>query len=317
MLVVDQEYVERLKKEQKRLPRISSLYGMDSIFKEIYKIPTHIPIAQVCLLEHGANFQFSFFYERLLKSQNELIFFDNSHRVKEYNKQTGKKSYPIGPLYPKYRKKKGYEPKNNRYGTLAFPSHSSSQFDFSTGYKRYADDLKLLPVEFHPITICIYYYDILQGHHKLFIDEGFNVITNGYIADPNFIDNLYEHLSSFKYITSNHPGSYAFYALEMGIPFFLYGEGIDNQLLSIGKMNGVNMSDFIQNDFFIGISELMIIAVTKQITITEKLQLAINTIMDEHSILTPNQVRALVMKNWVPLLLKKGISFLKQKLRRN
>ena len=103
MLVVDQEYVERLKKEQKRLPRISSLYGMDSIFKEIYKIPTHIPIAQVCLLEHGANFQFSFFYERLLKSQNELIFFDNSHRVKEYNKQTGKKSYPIGPLYPKYR----------------------------------------------------------------------------------------------------------------------------------------------------------------------------------------------------------------------
>ena len=76
MLVVDQEYVERLKKEQKRLPRISSLYGMDSIFKEIYKIPTHIPIAQVCLLEHGANFQFSFFYERLLKSQNELIFFE-------------------------------------------------------------------------------------------------------------------------------------------------------------------------------------------------------------------------------------------------
>ena len=61
----------------------------------------------------------------------------------------------------------------------------------------------------------------------------------------------------------------------------------------------------------------MIFDVTKQITITEKLQLAINTIMDEHSILTPNQVRALVMKNWVPLLLKKGISFLKQKLRRN
>lgn len=96
MLVVDQEYVERLKKEQKRLPRISSLYGMDSIFKEIYKIPTHIPIAQVCLLEHGANFQFSFFYERLLKSQNELIFFDNSHRVKEYNKQTGKNLIQLG-----------------------------------------------------------------------------------------------------------------------------------------------------------------------------------------------------------------------------
>ncbi|MBK9398313.1 MAG: hypothetical protein IPN55_14175 [Saprospiraceae bacterium] len=166
MLVVDQEYVERLKKEQKRLPRISSLYGMDSIFKEIYKIPTHIPIAQVCLLEHGANFQFSFFYERLLKSQNELIFFDNSHRVKEFKKQTGKKLIPLGHYTQNIGGRKVIEPKLNRYGTLAFPSHSSSQFDFSEGYKKYADDLKLLPVEFHPVTICIYYYDILQGHHQ-------------------------------------------------------------------------------------------------------------------------------------------------------
>lgn len=193
MLVVDQEYVDKLGKEQKKLPRISSLYGMDAIFKKVYKIPSFIPIAQICILEHGANFQFSFFYERLLKSQNELIFFDNSYRVKEYNKQTGKNLIHY-PLYPKYRKIKGYKPKDNRNGTLAFPSHSSSQFDFSKGYKKYADDLKLLPAEFHPITICIYYYDILQGHHKLFIDEGFNVITNGYIADPNFIDNLYGRL---------------------------------------------------------------------------------------------------------------------------
>ena len=310
MLYVDDKYVEELKKEGKRIPRISSLYSMDIIFKKIYKIPKFIPVAMVCLLEHGANFQFSFFYERLLKSKNDLIFFENIFRVNEYYKQTGNKSYPIGPLYPKYRKLKNYQPKHDRSGTLAFPSHSSSQHDFSSGYKKYANDLKLLPEKYHPITICMYYYDIINGHYKIFEEEGFTVITNGYIANPKFPDYLYEHISSYKYTTSNHAGSYAFYSLEMGIPFFLYGDDIKTNFKDFGLMNGVNMKDFVEENFLKTITKQMIFDINTDITITPDLKRSIEVIIDKDNQLSVQSVRNLVLKNWIKILLVKIFSAL-------
>ncbi len=310
MLVVDQEYVEKLKKEQKKKPRLSTLYGMDRIFRLVYKIPFYIPVAQCCLLEHGVNFQFSLFFERLISSKNELIFLDNSHRVNEFEKQTGKKAHAIGPLYPKYRKLKNINPKPDRNGTLAFPSHSSSQFDFSEGYSKYAKDLIQLPENYHPVTICLYYYDILQGHHKIFADAGFQVVTNGYVGDPSFVDHLYENISSHRYITSNHAGSYAFYALEMGIPFFLYGDGIEKQLLSLGTINNMRMKDFISNEFMNRFTSNMIFEINKEITITEELKVCVNLIIDEENNLKSSEVRSLVEKNWLKLLFSKIYNYI-------
>ena len=310
MLVVDQEYVERLKKEQKKKPRLSTLYGMDRIFRLVYKIPFYIPVAQCCLLEHGVNFQFSLFFERLKSSKNELIFLDNSHRVNEFEKQTENQAYAIGPLYPKYRRFKNIVPKLDRKGTLAFPSHSSSQFDFSEGYSKYAEDLKKLPDEFQPVTICLYYYDILQGHHQTFTDAGFTVITNGYVGDAGFVDRLYDHISSFQYITSNHTGSYSFYALEMGIPFFLYGDDIDNQLLKFGTLNGIDMGKYLEEDFLKNFTANLNFDLNYPVTVTPELDECIAYIQDENNQLDPLIVQKLVKRNWWKLILKKGLSYL-------
>ena len=69
-----------------------------------------------------------------------------------------------------------------------------------------------------------YYYDVLQGHHAIFEQAGFEVVTNGYIGDFDFVEIFYDTIRRFRYTTSNHTGSYAYYSLEMGIPFFLYGK---------------------------------------------------------------------------------------------
>jgi len=311
MIIVNDKYVELLRNKRTKKPRISKLYSMDYIFKLVYKIPKYVPVSYVCLLEHGANFQFNYFYERLLKTEDELIFFDNSHRVKSYYNQTGKISYAIGPLYPKYRKLMNIKPKTDRKGTLAFPSHSSSQFDFSKGYLNYINELKNLPDKFHPISICLYYYDIINGHFDLFRDAGFQVLSNGYIGDPQFVNNLYDHISSFQYITSNHLGSYSFYAIEMGIPFFLYGEDIDAELINNGKMNGVNMNDFIKDDFLQKVTKQTIFNINEKIEITPELKDSIDIIMDEKEILSIINVRSLVLNNWLGLLSKKILKFFK------
>lgn len=311
MPVVDDKYVEDLKKKGRKVPRISTLYGMDRIFKEIYGIPSYIPVSLVCLLEHGVNFQFSNFYERLILSKNEMIFLDNSHRSIEFTIQTKKKAYPIGPLYPKYRKVKGISLKSERIGTLAFPAHSNSQIDFSKGYENYVKDLKSLPAKYHPIVICMYYYDILSDRHLIFIDAGFEVITNGYIGDPLFPDRLYENLSSFKYVTSNHAGSYAYYALEFGIPFFLYGGDISSEFSKIGNLNGLDLNKYMKEDFLMKFSNLMKFDVEGEVAITPELIECIEFINDDKNILSSDQVKNLVINNWKSLLFKKTKSVIR------
>ena len=44
------------------------------------------------------------------------------------------------------------------------------------------------------------------------------------IFDYRFIERFYEIIRKFKYATSDIVGSYLYYAVEMGIPFFIYGE---------------------------------------------------------------------------------------------
>ena len=77
MIHVTAEYVETQKAKNLGKPRLSDLYGMSGIFRQVFRIPNYIPISYICLLEHGVNFQFEYFYNRLLESENELVFLDN------------------------------------------------------------------------------------------------------------------------------------------------------------------------------------------------------------------------------------------------
>ncbi|MCA0334901.1 MAG: hypothetical protein LCH44_13245 [Bacteroidetes bacterium] len=308
MIHVTEEYVETQKAKNLGKPRLSDLYGMSGIFRQVFRIPNYIPISYICLLEHGVNFQFEYFYNRLLESENELVFLDNGHRVKNYELQTGKKAFALGPLFPQYRRLKGIEPDKERVGTLAFPAHSSSEFNFSSGYRKYAEALQQLPKEYHPITVCLYYYDVLQGHHAIFEQAGFEVVTNGYIGDFDFVEIFYGTIRRFRYTTSNHTGSYAYYSLEMGIPFFLYGEGIDEEFRKISVLNGINMDDFLENEFFKLFTESLSVDIRHHVEITAQQKKLIAYIEDNKHVLTQEEVRKLVLHNWIQLLFKKAYS---------
>ena len=305
MIRVDDSYVENLKVQGLRKPRLNTLYSMSRIFREVYRIPAYIPVSYVCFLEHGVNFQFEHFYNRLLESHGEIIFLDNSHRVANYEARTGKKAYALGPLYPKYRKAHDIRPLGTASGTLAFPSHSSSEFDFSSGYSRYAQDLLQLPERFHPITVCVYYYDLLQGRHKVFEEAGFEVVTNGYIGDEAFVDTFYDTMRRFRYITSNHIGSYSYYALEMGLPFFLYGPDTDKEFIGISDLNGIDMKQYLSAQFYEQFKAAVSIGLPEEPIVTEEQKRLIAIIEDEKNTLPADIVRRIVKKGWIYALVKK------------
>ncbi len=114
--------------------------------------------------------------------------------------------------------------KNNRRGTIVFPSHGIEQIDIITDYEKYITELLNLPSFFSPITICMHYMDVQRGYSKPFIDRGFTVLCNGDLRNPFFLYNFIDNCAGFEYATTNNENSSApYYAIYLGLKVFTYG----------------------------------------------------------------------------------------------
>jgi hypothetical protein len=159
-----------------------------------------------------------------LKSKAAVQFYHNPRMVEEFKKISTKPCYSLYSPFVFYRRKNKIEQLPNAKGTLAFPAHTTEAVDDLSDLNIYISQLKKLPKNFHPISICFHMHDINKERYKIFIDHGFDVYTAGNINDDRFSERFYNILKKFRYTTSNLIGAYTCYSVEMGIPFFIYGE---------------------------------------------------------------------------------------------
>ena len=194
-------------------------YGAGQIIREYSGFPNFLTLP--CHCEHGWTA-----LDVPLKSDllvNKLIMLVFSQRRKKIWKKHNKIVYVFGAPLVRYRKMHNLKIKENALGTIAFPAHSTENVLSLYDANLYCDILKELPSKYQPVTVCLHWHDILQGYKGLFIDKGFNVVTAGDMYSSEFPKKFYDILTSYKYSTSNVVGSYAFYSVELGIPFFLIG----------------------------------------------------------------------------------------------
>lgn len=198
------------------------LYGMRDIFLEYFDLPSSITTS--FHLDHGVPLMDADkIPEEYAYKNNSLVLLTNESQFPIYKKYTDKPLHLVGALFPKYRAMRGIELAEHRRGTIAFPTHSIFGVDFETGWQQYGEKLLSLPAEFQPITICLYWLDIAKGRHRIFEEMGFDVVSCGYFMNNNFAQRFYDITREFKYATSNEYGSYLPYCVEMGLPFFMYG----------------------------------------------------------------------------------------------
>ena len=158
-----------------------------------------------------------------LENNAECMLCLNPENTDYYRKNAGKPAHCLYSPFVWYRRKNKIKQIVNAKGTLAFPAHTTPDIDLLSGQEEYIQDLKKLPQEFQPVAVCLHMHDINKGIHELFLKHGFPVYTAGNAFDYRFAERFYDIMKNFKYTTSNSPGSYAFYSVEMGIPFSLYG----------------------------------------------------------------------------------------------
>ena len=206
-----------------------SIYGLYAIIREYASFPSTLPL--LCRYEHGWNpLPKPNPYDA--RTDQPIMLVWSRRRLEEWNEVSSIPAAIIGSPFVHYRNKMQIEKDIAANGTVAFPAHSTPQIDAVFDIDEYCKQLKSLPIEFHPITICLHAHDLERKKDEIYKKNGFNVVTAGpiWVLGFEYVQKFYDILRSHKYATSNQVGSYSFYAVEMGIPFFIFGEpaNLDN-----------------------------------------------------------------------------------------
>lgn len=216
-----EQQIQRIQAFEARCPspEAHQCYGLGKWLRRDLALPASVPLH--IHMDHGVRVSDVMTNCDLLSDRP--IFFTTAAQRDEYYKQTGKRAYVSGSPFVACRRLNQIEPASEARGTVAFPVHSTHLIDVVIDWEQYADDLLSLPAEYQPVTVCLYWKDLLAGRHTPFIERGMAVVTTGHMADPDFATIFYTILRRHRYCTSNMVGSYTFYAVEMGMPFFIYG----------------------------------------------------------------------------------------------
>lgn len=199
---------------------LTEYYSQGVLYRDFAKFPSWLPL---CVFsEHGIGSGIVPRYE--IDNDAQAMFVFTSKKLEKYRMLTYKPCYKVMHPFVWYRQNNKISRDENAIGTLAFPSHSTINEEWLFDIDRYVADLKKLPSRMHPVCICLHMFDIQKGQHIEFIKRGMPVYTAGHVADGRFAGRFYDILKHFKYTTSNIVGSYAYYSVDLDIPFSLYGE---------------------------------------------------------------------------------------------
>lgn len=203
----------------------SEVYGFGKYIKKYGYYPSFLPLA--IYNEHGVGSINDRPFEHELKSFAPVMFYHSPEAVRIWHKFSQKSCYVLYSPFVFYRRKNNIIQNKNAKGTIIFPNHTIPSMDEVSDTQLYINQLKQLPKKFQPISVCLHYHDILIGRHKIYLKN--NIPTYSAGNDFNFfIERFYDILKKFKYSSSNQASSSLFYAVEMGIPFFVYGNKSEN-----------------------------------------------------------------------------------------
>jgi len=198
-------------------------YGFNHIIRRYSGFPWYLPLP--AHMEHGWT-PYDFALKTDLKSDKPLMLVFNRRREKIWKKESSMHVAIMGSPFIHYKNAKRLNKSPNASGTIAFPSHSIYEGESRFSVEKYCRLLNDLPAEFKPIKICLFYLDYISPRAQIYKNAGFEVVTAGpkFTGSLDFANRFYRHLLSCRYATSNSVGSYAFYAIDLDIPFFLWGD---------------------------------------------------------------------------------------------
>jgi hypothetical protein len=198
-------------------------YGFNKIIRQYTKFPWYLPLP--AHMEHGWTVLSNAAISDLAFDEPLMLVF-SKRREKAWKAASKTPVEVMGAPFTIYKKLHGIKLKKDAVGTVVFPGHSTYDLKSRYSIENLCHQLKSLPKEFQPVTICLFWLDFIDKRANIYRQHGFRVVSAGPMISNSlsFVKNFYEILSSHKYAASNEVGSYTLYAVDLGLPFFLIGE---------------------------------------------------------------------------------------------
>jgi len=213
-------------------------YGFNQIIKHYARFPWYLPLP--ANLEHGWTPRDHALVTDL-KTTKPLMLVMSRRRKAQWQKKSKIPAQIMGSPFIHFKNLRKITQNKNAKGTIVFPAHST--FDLKSEYdiEDFCGKIKNLPEKFQPVTICLFYLDFISAKADLYRQAGFEVVTAGCkLANSlDFAKNFYKIIVSHRYCVSNKVSSATFYAVDLGLPFFLLGE---KPRLDISKSRDLNIA---------------------------------------------------------------------------
>ena len=199
----------------------SEYYSFGRLIRQYGFYPKILPLT-VYSDHSGPNFNDNPAKHELENSAN--VFLTHSIlKAKRFQELTKKKSFILYSPFVFFRRSNKIAQDFGAKGTTAFPTHTLPSMDESFDIALYVKLLKELPERFQPVRVCLHMHDIAKDLHLEYIKNDIEVVSAGHVKDARFCERFYNILKNSMYTTSNDISTVTFYSIEMGIPFFLYG----------------------------------------------------------------------------------------------
>lgn len=322
MIEITEEVIEEFKKFEGKAKslRVFRYYGMHKIVNAYLGFPAWFPIDYLCYIEHGISFQLHVLDTRLLSSQGEIGLLNNKAGKQVALTANKKNLFVAGAMFVHHRLMNGVEPDVDAKGTISYPLHSTPQLNSEFDWDVYARELSELPEVYQPVSACVYWKDVVLGRHKSFEKYGIPIYSCGTMDNEHYAHNFYQLLKRHKFATSNYLGSYAAYALEMNIPFFIYGGDFHFSLKDEDDTSLNMVHTIVNSTFFQGMKKTFDVdkerleKQTPQIT-TAQLEFY-DQMIDKGNWESPVKIRRTILLNIPSVVIKKIWFFILKKFRK-
>ncbi|MFA6423039.1 MAG: hypothetical protein WCW17_01150 [Patescibacteria group bacterium] len=221
-------------------------YAFNYIMKDYASFSHFLPMP--CHMEHGwSPTEESEVSD--LKTDKPLMLVFSKRRAEAWKRKSNIAVAIMGSPFIHYKNAHNITKQTNAKGTIVFPSHSTYDLKSRFDVQKYCLKLKTLPSDFFPITICLLWLDFIDKKADIYRKNGFQVVSAGpkFTNSLDFVKNFYKILSNYKYASSNDVGSYTFYSIDLGIPFFLLGESpvlINKDCRDVNVGEKTSLADF-------------------------------------------------------------------------
>ncbi len=199
----------------------SEVYGFGKWIRNYGFYPNWLPL---CIdVDHGIPLD-EYPSKHELESDAPAFFSYWHVKTQRFKENKGRQCYTLPSPFVFARKSLKIGQIKDAQGSIFFLSHSTKLVISQKSVEEYHQELIEIPEAFKPLTICLHVHDVDRGLDREFKKLGYKVVTAGNSLEEEFTEKFYRILSKYMYAISDSIGSHTFYAIEMGIPFGLYGE---------------------------------------------------------------------------------------------